>query len=351
MSGTLDGPNVIIEESREANRVYNKGYPGHPLSGGGLMLSLVEAAFLMDERGLEIRGIKGLVELFDYGGRYIHEFEVNYLVYRELRLRGFIVRVPDSHFEPSEKGDKILRNEPFHVLPRGATGPGVPAFTRVLPLSERGAFNAERMMEYCEESGRRGLESLLGLVDEDGDVTFYSAGIVSPEGNCEPVEGINLSGVLVHNRVVSDLNEGARTLHSRYFFGRPLGSLLHLSLIEAGYLMEKGVMEIQGLGLKEFLERAQEIQGDFNARYSAYSALRERGLRVKTGFKYGTHFRAYTSDPDLSHAEFLVHIDSGEKDWQEVSRGIRVAHAVKKHALFSLPHRTEEFLELAWVKP
>jgi len=349
MSGTLKGPYVVIKNIKKASKFYNKGYPGRPLSHGGLLLPLIEAAFLMDERGLEIKGIKGLVELFDYGGRYTHEFEVNYLVYRELKLRGFIVRMPDSHFE--KKSVERGGNEPFHILPRGSTGPGVPAFSRVLPLSERGAFNAERIMEYCEESGRRGLESLLGLVDEDGDVTFYSANIVRPEGNCELVEGIKLSGVLVHNRVVSDLNEEAKALHSRYFFGRPLGSLLHLSLIEAGYLMEKEVMEIQGLGLSEFLERSQEIQGDFNARYSAYSALRERGLRVKTGFKYGTHFRAYTSDPDLSHAEFLVHIDSGEKDWQEVSRGIRVAHAVRKHALFSLPHRTEEFLELAWVKP
>jgi tRNA-intron endonuclease len=134
-----------------------------------------------------------------------------------------------------------------------------------------------------------------------------------------------------------------------------MGSTLLLSLIEAHYLLEQYLLDLGGTSKKKFDKEATFVQPDFFLRYSGYRKLREQGLRVKTGFKYGTHFRAYTANPGHTHADFLVHLypDRSEMDWQEISRGVRVAHGVNKRILFSTPSLAEDnqFLELAWIRP
>ena len=106
---------------------------------------------------------------------------------------------------------------------------------------------------------------------------------------------------------------------------------------------------------RALLEKARLVQPDIDLRFPVFRSLREKGVRVKTGFKYGTHFRAYSSDPNRTHADFLVHVypDDARVDWQEISRGIRVAHGVNKRILFSSPAMVEknEFMELTWVRP
>jgi len=226
----------------------------------------------------------------------------------------------------------------------------------VLPISEREPFFIERFVGFAQETKRKGVEALAGLVDEDGDVTFYSIRTMDPEGNCHDygMGGI-LRGKFGQNRVLVPLDGNAKLLHKEGFFGRVVGTTLHLSLIEAGYLLETSRLRIEGLDVPDFTDRAGTAQADFSLRYPAYSLLRKKGMRVKTGFKYGTHFRAYSSDPDSSHADLLVHVfpDGARLDWQEISRGIRVAHGVNKRIIFTSPGSVEkdEFLELAWVRP
>jgi tRNA-intron endonuclease len=57
---------------------------------------------------------------------------------------------------------------------------------------------------------------------------------------------------------------------------------------------------------------------------------------VKTGYKYGSHFRVYRSDARKGHAPYLIHaLPAGfSRPWPEVSGIIRVAHSVKKQILF-----------------
>ncbi|MCK4614347.1 MAG: tRNA-intron lyase [Thermoplasmata archaeon] len=351
MPGELEGAIVFIRDEKEANRVHNKGYPGRPLSGGGLMLGLLEAAFLMDEKDFQIAGLESILDLFDHAAKYLRDFEASYLVYREVKLRGFIIKLPDAHFDLDAKE---LPTGYFRLLPRGA-GPSLPAIIYALPIPERAPFQIERFLSFSEEAKKKGVESLVGVVDEDGDVTFYSLRLISPTGDCKEPDIPILQGVPVHNRVMVPLNKDSKILHREGFFGRPMGSMLHLSLIEARYLLGKGLLRVDGVSLEQFDEWAGKGQPDFPLRYPAYRDLRERGLRVKTGFKYGTHFRAYSSDPELTHADFLVHLypDGARLDWQEIGRGVRVAHGVKKRMVFSTPSLAEGgmFLELAWVRP
>ena len=104
----------------------------------------------------------------------------------------------------------------------------------------------------------------------------------------------------------------------------------------------------------DLMEFGERIQDEFRIRYLVYSDLRERGLVVKTGFKYGTHFRVYQTSPDDSHARYLVHAvtEDGLRMWPEISRTVRLSGGVKKEILFGLVRRNRvEYLEFRWFKP
>jgi len=75
---------------------------------------------------------------------------------------------------------------------------------------------------------------------------------------------------------------------------------------------------------------------------------------VKTGFKYGTHFRVYEDDPEKTHARYLVHAlpEDYSTTWPEMSRAVRLAHGVKKEILFAwVREQGTEYLRLTRVRP
>jgi tRNA-intron endonuclease len=76
---------------------------------------------------------------------------------------------------------------------------------------------------------------------------------------------------------------------------------------------------------------------------------------VKTGFKFGSHFRVYEEIPgkDSYHSRYLVHvlIDDREVRLPEISRAVRLAHGVRKEMVFAhvLDERVEYF-EAKWMR-
>lgn len=54
MPGELAKDCVIIGDPTEASQIYNKGYYGYPMSGGGLQLELLEALYLVEASRLEV---------------------------------------------------------------------------------------------------------------------------------------------------------------------------------------------------------------------------------------------------------------------------------------------------------
>jgi tRNA-intron endonuclease len=89
---------------------------------------------------------------------------------------------------------------------------------------------------------------------------------------------------------------------------------------------------------------------------SVYHNLKSSGLIVKTGFKYGAHFRVYEGDPETDHSEYLVHgvpFDF-ESDWEEISRAVRLAHGVRKKMLFGRDHHKKnkiQYINIERIKP
>ncbi len=126
-------------------------------------------------------------------------------------------------------------------------------------------------------------------------------------------------------------------------FGRMNGGRLLLAPIEALYLMERGTLEVskdeKRLPLEDAFKLIGKKEKDFELRYAVYKDLRERGYVVKTGFKYGTHFRVYERGkfPD-DHSKYLVHVvtETQRLTFNELARAVRLAQGVKKGMIFAV---------------
>lgn len=324
MPGVLDGERVRVDDDAEASRLHNKGWYGRPRSGGGLDLDLVEALFLVELGRLEVED-HPFEELVARGVETRDGFEIDYLVYRDLRDRGFVVAVDDGYV----------------IYPRGQTPHEADPKARVVPRSERAPFRPDELLDDVEAADG---DLMYALVDEESDLTYYrvapadlSARDPAPTG---PVDG---EAVLLADRaMLVDPGLGER-LHEREFVGRPVHDRLQLSLVETAHLLDRGLTVRTPAGgtldAASLAERAGDLQDDFARRLRVYGALRDRGLYVKTGFKYGTHFRVYRSDPREGHAELLVHaLPAGyEGAWPEIAGFVRLAQSVRKTMVFVTP--------------
>jgi tRNA-intron endonuclease len=349
--GRIEADSIVVHDERMASQLYNKGSHGTPESGGSLRLTFMEAAYLVEVGRLEVEddigGTVTLEDLISSGGMSDPAFEVLYLVYRDMRERGYLVR-------PS-----TTSGVDFEVFPRGGTHKD-PARQWLLAVSERTSFATEEFLEMLHRAQGFGRRVLIGVVDEEGDVTHYMAKIQDMAGTLSPSAEGELEGWAFEDRVLAFDLEAAGGLAPPGHLGRRLGDMHQLSLIEAAHLMENGHLKLKDAGSGgalvkgEFMDRVRHRRPDFDLRFKVYKDLRDRGMVVKTGFKYGTHFRAYDRDPDTEHAKFLIHAvpRDMETSWPELSRAVRLAHGVRKEMVFGAADaKGVEYLKLRRVRP
>lgn len=351
MTGQLKGSDVWVEDQAEASQIHNKGFYGVPQSGGTLKLDLMEAVYLVESERLEIASDGeplGTSDLLRLAHRLSEGFEVRYLVYRELRQRGYVVKLGHHPLD-------------FRVFPRGGSPNKTPSKWWVAAISERSTFDLGKLLEDLDRTTDVRKNLLLAIVDEESDVTYYEVRRVHPKGKLGAVDLTkSVDGILMADRVLVPDKESAAAIHGGQFFGKLIGPTLQLSLIEAMFLVEIGVLklrdaksnrEVSSTSLKK---RARSLQPDFDLRLDAFKDMKDRGLVVKTGFKYGSHFRAYEGDPGKQHARYLVH--AVPKDytamWPEISRAVRLAHGVKKEILLGRVSEKEvEYVGLNRYRP
>jgi tRNA-intron endonuclease len=158
------------------------------------------------------------------------------------------------------------------------------------------------------------------------------------------------------------LNEKiSKNLFKKEFYGKPFGSCLQISMVEALYLLKKGVLNIKNIknnsniSFKSLKKIVKEKQPDINYILNIYSNLKNRGFIVKTGFKFGSHFRAYSKNPDELHAEYLVNVIN--KKYQfillDFSRAVRLAHSVNKEIIFACYHSDKkiDYIKIGRLRP
>src|SRR5438552_14804740 len=160
--GRLDAPRsrVLVDDEKEASALYNKGAYGTPQSGGAIELDLAEALYLVENGRLAISGHDG-ASLLRLASEKDEGFETRYVVYRDLRARGFVV-----------KGSNLTD---FNTYPRGAIPGRAPSKHLVRCASERAEFDAQNVVAEAERAARHQKTLLLALVDEEGDLTYYEA--------------------------------------------------------------------------------------------------------------------------------------------------------------------------------
>jgi tRNA-intron endonuclease len=351
MAGKLLGSTVTVDDPAEASQIFNKGWYGVPQPGGGLKLDLMEAIYLAESGRLEVRldgETKSASELLAIAHRTFEGFEIRYLVYRELRQRGYVVKLGQHPLD-------------FRVFPRGGSPNKTPSKWWVAAISERSEFDIGRLLSDLDRTADVRKNLLLAVVDEESDVTYYEVHRISPKGKLGAVDiqGPH-EGMLMADRVIVPSEISSSALHSGHYFGKMIGSALQLSLIEAAFLVEIGTLKLRdakcnrAVSLACLKRRARAIQPDFDLRLDAFKDLKARGLIAKTGFKYGSHFRAYEGDPEKQHARYLVHAvpEGYTAMWPEVSRAVRLAHGVKKEILLGKVSKKEvEYVSLSRYRP
>ncbi len=162
----------------------------------------------------------------------------------------------------------------------------------------------------------------------------------------------------------------ARELYNMGYYGKPLGiskprgssfnAPLELSLVEALYLLENGVLEIVDehnniVTADALLERGDKSIPKFKLIYKVYRELREKGYIVRSGLKFGADFAVYERGPGLEHAPYLVHVleAASSIDPLEIVRAGRLSHSVRKAFILALvgPGRSPtRYIVFRWSK-
>ncbi|MBN1280592.1 MAG: tRNA-intron lyase [Candidatus Thermoplasmatota archaeon] len=347
ISAELIGNHILVKKPRDIGRVYTKSHIGTPLSGNIVQLNLLEGVFLVDEgkmRVFEQKKEVGMQHLVLRAAAQLPEFETQYLVYKDLRTRGHAISLDTT--------------EPPGVFRKHQSDRATPSCV-IVPFSERDTLDIDATHQLIHQSRKKKDVVWYALVDEEGDLTYYDVSLVDLRGDVAAHQYPKGKCVMLKNRgIVFDTNLAGHLLQKE-FFGKPFGAGLQLSFVEALYLQRKKVLDIlridgTRLSYEASLVAMRKFQPDIEKRLLVFQELKQRGLLVKTGFKFGAHFRAYTKQPDATHAEYLIHVvDKGFTSiWAEISRAVRLAHSVNKEFVFARIDGTSvDYLKLGRLRP
>jgi len=150
-------------------------------------------------------------------------------------------------------------------------------------------------------------------------------------------------------------------LYDESGYGKPLPEenpdRVELELVEAAYLAERGKLKVfakEGkkrklLSFKDLMEIGSKNVNQFHPQFIVYRDLRERGYLVKTGFKFGAHFRVYERGVKLirgpkaahEHTKWVVHAVPEEAAFSlpEMSRAVRLAHNIRATFVWAVVDR------------
>lgn len=350
-TGELRGDAVHVRGDARQRFYDSRGY-GRPLSGNAIALSRIEAAHLLfrgDLSGIMLDGgdgpTIGFERFFVESAAAADRFAVRYLVYSDLRDRGFYLS-PAREQWPGGEAD-VADAVDIVAYERGSTPDTGDVLYPVRIVGERESIPA------ADVAGQT-----LAVVDEESDITYFAAATSEIKGTTEYDPPAELSGVLLDDRVVVwDAPDG---LYEHGFYGQPLTGraakvedVVQLSLVESASLAAQGSLSLsRSVGDPSanpetdpeaaIRTRGRAVEGDrFGRRLSVYERLRERATVPKTGFKFGADFRTYLdveTVEELPHSEHLVRVVEPDHAFvpRELSLDVRLAGGVRKEMVFAM---------------
>jgi tRNA-intron endonuclease len=155
---------VVVPSQSEADSLMNDGYGAR--DGGVLSLEPSETLFnvergkitVVDEKTNRNMSFNELLRVFLENDS---KAWTRFLVYRDLRTRGFVART-----DPDGLTDLV-------VYERGAFKKEQPTI-RVAVVSEGSPENLEKLLELAQSLEKEGLQLKLAVVDRRGEMVYYS---------------------------------------------------------------------------------------------------------------------------------------------------------------------------------
>lgn len=176
---------------------------------------------------------------------------------------------------------------------------------------------------------------------------------------------------LIGTRLIVWNYSDAVKLYRMGFFGKPVGipkpkpeqdfkAPLMLDLMEGIYLLDRGIIKVtdertaKPVSKSKLLRLANRTYKQFEVGYAAYENLREKGLIVTPGIRFGSDFAIYEHGPGIDHAPFIVTVKK-EKETMgpfEVVLAGRLATTVRKQFTIAVPGRggKVDYLVFRWFK-
>ena len=158
-----------------------------------------------------------------------------------------------------------------------------------------------------------------------------------------------VEGKLLQNRV--RVWEGYEGIHSELYYGKMFEDHLDLSLSEAMHLVERDELVVRDengkIDREKLFDRFCSLDDEFQQKYIVYSDLRERGYILKSGFKFGAHFRVYPRGVNpykdgpksqKEHTKWVVHAvpEDHSLTFSEMSRAVRLAQNIRATMLWGV---------------
>lgn len=169
-TATISQEKIIAPVSDELRELYNSGRFGE-LTGDRANYSLLEGLYLLEKEKLTVtKGKKTLTaeQLFDHALEIEPTFRIRYIVYKDLRNRGYIVKTA------------LKFGADFRVYDRGIKPGEDHAKWIIFPVHENASFTWHEFSAKNRVAHSTRKKLLLAIVDEEGDVTYYECAWTRP---------------------------------------------------------------------------------------------------------------------------------------------------------------------------
>ncbi|MDR2707995.1 MAG: tRNA-intron lyase [Nitrososphaerota archaeon] len=161
--GKLDDRGVIVTEQSNIDQLSSRGYG--ITENKTLTLTFYEALYLHDKGMLTVKNKKNTTINFQtllYAYQAINENAwINYIVYRDLRSRGYIVR----------EGFGI--GTEFRVYERGTYGKDSATYM-ILGTQEGKPLNIQTLSDILQQCQNQKKELVLAVINRRGEIVYYS---------------------------------------------------------------------------------------------------------------------------------------------------------------------------------
>ncbi|MBI4399463.1 tRNA-intron lyase [Candidatus Micrarchaeota archaeon] len=164
-----------------------------------------------------------------------------------------------------------------------------------------------------------------------------------------------IQGLLFPEDLVTIIDDetAGKEIYENYWLGQfgtykaeQRGKLSKLDVYETLLMIKHCNLTLRNATEEQMIKAAKEKRDDFLLMYDVYEDWRLRGYILKTGFKFGTHFRLYMpkasptkKGDEWVHSKHVIQVFPRKSKLliSEWARAIRVAHSVKKTFILAIP--------------